>query len=265
MKKILITGAGSGLGRGTAIGLAQAGHQVTATTQIWPQVTQLRNEVEELGLTGQITVDKLDVLDPRDRQKAARWDFDTFVSNAGTGDGGPMAEIPVDLVRRTFETNVFSNLVLTQQVIRKFVDAGTPGRVVIVSSMGGMLTAYGLGAYCASKHALEAIAATLRDELADTGITVQTINPGAYNTGFNDRLGESTFEWHDDSVNFTREADLRATFDEIMKGQYDPQGMIDHMVAVIGADDGKYRNVWPPETEELIKQVQATAWTRQAG
>jgi NADP-dependent 3-hydroxy acid dehydrogenase YdfG len=126
MKKILITGAGSGLGRGTAIGLAQAGHQVTATTQIWPQVTQLRNQAEELGLTGQITVDKLDVLDPRDRHKAARWDFDTFVSNAGTGDGGPMAEIPVDLVRRTFETNVFSNLALTQQVIRKFVDAAPP-------------------------------------------------------------------------------------------------------------------------------------------
>ena len=151
------------------------------------------------------------------------------------------------------------------QDIRKFVDAGTPGRVVIVSSMGGMLTAYGLGAYCTSKHALEAIAATLRDEVAGTGITVQTINPGAYNTGFNDRLGESTCEWHNDSVNFTREADIRATLDEIMKGQYDPQGMIDHMVAVICADDGKYRNVWPAETEELIKQVQATAWTRQAG
>jgi hypothetical protein len=103
------------------------------------------------------------------------------------------------------------------------------------------------------------------DDALGTGITVQTINPGAYNTGFSDRLGESTFEWHDDSVNFTREADIRATFDEIMKGQYDPQGMIDHLVAVIGADDGKYRNVWPPETEEFIKQVQATAWTRQAG
>ncbi|MFD7001339.1 SDR family NAD(P)-dependent oxidoreductase [Streptomyces mirabilis] len=50
MKKILITGAGSGLGRGTAIGLAQAGHQVIAATQIWPQVTELRRHVAELGL-----------------------------------------------------------------------------------------------------------------------------------------------------------------------------------------------------------------------
>jgi NAD(P)-dependent dehydrogenase (short-subunit alcohol dehydrogenase family) len=65
MKKVLITGAGSGLGRGTAIGLAQAGHRVIATTQIWPQVTELRRHVAELGLDGRVTVDKLDVLDDR--------------------------------------------------------------------------------------------------------------------------------------------------------------------------------------------------------
>jgi NAD(P)-dependent dehydrogenase (short-subunit alcohol dehydrogenase family) len=262
MKKILITGAGSGLGHGTAIGLAQAGHHVIATTQIWPQVTELRREVADLGLEDRVTVDKLDVLDPNDVKLATKWDFDTFVSNAGVADCGPMAEIPVELVRRTFETNVFSNLELIQRVVRKFVDEEIPGRVVIVSSMGGMLTAYGLGAYCASKHALEAIAASLRDELASTGITVQTINPGAYDTGFNDRIAESTYHWHDDAVNFTREADIRASYAEIMQGQFDPQEMIDKMVEVIGADDGKYRNVWPPATEELIKQVQESAWTR---
>jgi NAD(P)-dependent dehydrogenase (short-subunit alcohol dehydrogenase family) len=261
VKKILITGAGSGLGRGTAIGLAQAGHQVFATTQIWPQVSDLQREVAELGLADRVEVDKLDVLDLRDIKAAMAWDFDTLVSNAGFGEGGPMAEIPVDLVRGTFETNVFSNLELMQHAIRKFVDAGTRGRIVIVSSMGGMLTAYGLGAYCASKHALEGIAATLRDELAPTGITVQTINPGAYLTGFNDRLGDSTYHWHDDAKNFTRDADIRANFAEIMQGQFDPQDMIDKMVEVIGADGGNYRNVWPPATEELIKQVQEAAWT----
>jgi NAD(P)-dependent dehydrogenase (short-subunit alcohol dehydrogenase family) len=261
VKKILITGAGSGLGRGTAIGLAQAGHQVFATTQIWPQVSELQRDVAELGFANRVEVDKLDVLDLRDIKAAMAWDFDTLVSNAGFGEGGPMAEITVDLVRRTFDTNVFSNLELMQHAIRKFVDAGTRGRIVIVSSMGGMLTAFGLGAYCASKHALEGIAATLRDELAPTGITVQTINPGAYLTGFNDRLGESTYHWHDDAKNFTRDADIRANFGEIMQGQFDPQDMIDKMVEVIGADGGNYRNVWPPATEELIKRVQEAAWT----
>ena len=63
-------------------------------------------------------------------------------------------------------------------------------------------------------------------------------------------------------MNFTREADIRANFAEIMQGQLDPQEMIDKMVEVIAADDGKYRNVWPPATEELIKRVQESAWTR---
>ena len=261
MNNVLITGAGSGLGRGTAIGLAKAGHRVFATTQIWPQATELERESRELALADRLTVDKLDVLDERDVAKAMRWPFDTFVSNAAIGESGPIAEIPVDLVRRTFETNVFANLAITQHVVRKFLESKTRGRIVFVSSMGGMLTAYGLGAYCASKHALEGIAAAMRDELAQTGITVQTINPGAYDTGFNDRMADTTYHWHDDDAHLTKESDIRVNFAAIMKGQLDPQEMIAKMVEVIGADDGLYRNVWPPAIEALVKQVQERAWT----
>jgi len=173
-----------------------------------------------------------------------------------------MAEIPVDLVRRTFETNVFSNLDLTQKIIRKFIDGRIKGRIVFLSSVGGLLTAYGLGPYCASKHAVEAIAASLRDELADHGISVQTINPGPYLTGFNDRIADTTYKWLGKSNNFSKEADVRANFARIMDAQFDPQDMIDKMVAIIGAKDGLYRNVWPPQTEQLIKDVQAHNWTR---
>ena len=145
MKKILITGAGSGLGRGTAIGLAQAGHEVIAATQLWPQVSDLQREVAELDLENKIVVDKLDVLDSRDIATAMKRDFDTLVNNAGTGESGPMAEIPVDLVRRTFDTNVFGNLDVIQHAVRKFFDAGTRGRIIIISSMGGMWRSYRCG------------------------------------------------------------------------------------------------------------------------
>jgi NAD(P)-dependent dehydrogenase (short-subunit alcohol dehydrogenase family) len=135
-------------------------------------------------------------------------------------------------------------------------------RIVLVTWFGGLVTAYGLGPYFASKHALEALASTLREELAPTGITVQTVNPGAYDTGFNDRMADTTYKWQNDAVNFEREADIKANFARIMKGQLDPQDMIDRMVSVIGSDDGKYRNVWPPSIEDFVKQVQEADWSR---
>jgi NAD(P)-dependent dehydrogenase (short-subunit alcohol dehydrogenase family) len=262
MKKILITGAGTGLGRGAAVGLAKAGHRVIASVQHWPQVIELRQHVADLGLEKNVIVERLDVLDARDIDVAVKWDFDTFVSNAGVGGAGPMSEMPVHLVRQAFEVNVLGNLQLSQKIIRKFIDGGTKGRLVFISSMAGLMILPYVGAYCASKHALEAIAAAFREELAGHGITVQTINPGPFLTGFNNRMGDATFEWLDDSRNFTKEADVRANFAGIMQAQLDPQEMIDKMVEIIGAEDGLYRNVWPPETEAMIKQVQAAEWTR---
>ena len=262
MKKILITGAGTGLGRGAAVGLAKSGHRVIASVEQWQQVAGLRQHVTDLGLEKNVIVERLDILEARDIDVAVMWDFDTLVCNAGVGGAGPMSEMPVHLVRQTFEINVFGNLQISQKIIRKFIDGGTKGRLVFISSMAGLMDMPDVGAYCASKHAVEAMAAAFREELAGHGITVQTINPGPFLTGFNDRMGDATFEWLDDSRNFTKVADVRANFAGIMQVQLDPQVMIDKMVEIIGAEDGLYRNVWPPETEALIKQVQAADWAR---
>ena len=66
--------------------------------------------------------------------------FDILVNNAGIGEGGPISEIPVELVRKNFETNVFSALDFTQRVVRNWVAAGIHGKVVFVSSVVGLLT-----------------------------------------------------------------------------------------------------------------------------
>jgi short chain dehydrogenase len=102
-------GAGSGFGERAAIGLAQNGHHIIAGVQIWPQVTSLRQKVRSLGLNN-LRVEKLDLLHPYDVDHALKWDIDILFSNAGIGENGPACEIPVDLVRRTFETNVFAPL-----------------------------------------------------------------------------------------------------------------------------------------------------------
>jgi NADP-dependent 3-hydroxy acid dehydrogenase YdfG len=82
-QKILITGAGSGLGEGTAIGLARNGHDVIATAQTWPQVTALRLKSKAFVLPT-FRAEKLDLLDQYDVARACNWDFDILVNNAAS-------------------------------------------------------------------------------------------------------------------------------------------------------------------------------------
>ncbi len=262
-KRVLITGAGSGLGEGTAIGLAQAGHQVIAGVQISPQVTALRQKAKELDLEKNLRVEKLDILDPYDVNYALTWDIDVLFSNAGIGEAGPVFEIPIDLVRRNFETNVFAPLQLAQKFIAKFIHEKRKGKVVFTSSMGGLFTPDGYGIYVSTKHALEAIAEALSSELKKYNIQIQTINPGAYLTGYNETMADAPFRWLDDARNFTKKAEMRATFDALLgtpQGRLDPAEMIEAMIRIVPADTGKFRNVVPKFVEDMLKAHQQQAW-----
>jgi NAD(P)-dependent dehydrogenase (short-subunit alcohol dehydrogenase family) len=264
-KRILITGAGSGFGEGAAFGLAKEGHRVIATAPVWPQVTTLRQKAASLGLTGTMQVEKLDLLNPRDIAFAHTFDIDVLFSNAGVGQSGPVSEIPIDLVRTNFETNVFAPLALAQGFIRRFVDEKRPGKIVFTSSMGGLFTPAGFGTYCATKHALEAIAESLSEELKPYNIKVQTINPGPYLTGFNETMAETTFHWLDDSKNFNKRADVKAKFDSMLgtpEGRLDPNEMIAAMVRIVPSEAGKFRNVVPQTIEDFLKKHHTDAWDR---
>src|SRR5690554_5088676 len=121
-KTILITGAGSGFGEASAIGLARQGHKVIATAHVAPQVTPLREKAKALGLKN-LTVERLDLTDPYDLDQALKHDIDILWNNAGMGEAGPVFEIPMDLVRKNYEVNVFQPLALTQRFVRKWIDA----------------------------------------------------------------------------------------------------------------------------------------------
>jgi NAD(P)-dependent dehydrogenase (short-subunit alcohol dehydrogenase family) len=261
-KTILVTGAGSGFGKGAAIGMAKNGHDIIATVQVSSQVTPLREEVKALGLD-HIRVERLDLFDPYDIAQAQTWDFDVLWNNAGMGEAGPVWEIPIDLVRKNYEVNVFLPLVLTQGVVRKWVSERKKGKVVFTSSMGGLFTPANWGTYVSTKHALESIAEALQQELKAYGIKVQTINPGAYYTGYNETMADNPFRWLDDSKNFTKRATLRDEFDSFFatpEGRMDPTEMIDRMIEVVPADDGKFRNVLPKKIEDMLKEHQLQAW-----
>ena len=182
-KTVLITGAGSGFGKGVALGLARLGHEVIAGCHIWPQVTDLRSEAAHEALT--LRVIKLDVLSEIDRRHALALEFDTLFNNAGIMESGPVAELPMEVVRSSFETNVFAALAMAQGAARKFIKARV-GRIVWTSSVAGLVGVSWDGAYSASKFAVEGFCLAMREELKPYGIEVATVNPGPYRTGFND-------------------------------------------------------------------------------
>jgi NAD(P)-dependent dehydrogenase (short-subunit alcohol dehydrogenase family) len=265
-KTVLITGAATGLGKGAAIGMAKNGHNVIATAHVASQVTPLREEAEELGLTN-LRVERLDLSDPYDMAYAQTWDVDVLWNNAGMGEAGPVFEMPVDLVRRNYEVNVFLPLQLTQGFVKKWIEQKQQGKkIVFTSSMGGLFTPANWGVYVSTKHAIEAVAEALQQELKPYGIKVQTINPGAYYTGYNETMADAPFRWLDDARNITKRAALRAEFDRFLRapdGHLDAKEMIDRMVEIVPADTGKFRNVVPKATEDMLKAHQLAAWENQ--
>lgn len=180
-KTVLITGAGSGFGKGAATILAERGHDVIATTETQEQADALAAEHPEL------TVRKLDVTNDADVAGAADLGVDVLINNAGVGVLGPIASIPMDKVRLSFEVNVFGMVAMSQAVIPGMRERGR-GRIINVSSIAGVLASAQGSPYCMTKHAVEAFTKSLRAELAPHGIDVTKVNPGPYNTGFNDRM-----------------------------------------------------------------------------
>lgn len=255
-KTIFITGAGSGLGKGAAFGLAKQGHRVIAPVETAPQVTALLEEAEIEGI--EMEVFKMDIKNPQDMAQMLDYDFDVFVANAAVNEGGPLSEVPMTNFRELFEVNVFSTLETAQIAARKFVEKGS-GKIIFMSSMAGITATPYVGPYTATKHAIEAIAATMQKELESHGVQVATINPGAFATGFNDRSAEAKWKWYDEKIHFTDKEEMKEA-DKALENQYDPADMIAKMVEVIPLDTHKFRTAYPPETEQQMKEEEAKRW-----
>ena len=255
-KRVLISGAGSGWGREAAWRLAKKGHHVIAGVQTSPQITALREDADKQKIP--IRVEKLDIRELADREFAFGWEVDVLVNNAGIGEAGPIAEVPIDRVRAVFETNVFATLELSQGFIRQMVKRGS-GRVIFMSSVAGLTTVPFTGPYCASKHALQSCAEALREEVASHGVQIATINPGAYLTGFNDRLWETWQRWYDPTINFTRPDEMR--WDDLAH-QFDPEEIVRTILSVVEDEGGLFMNVHPQRVAEQVKAKQAEAWKK---
>lgn len=251
----LITGAGTGFGKEIAFQLAEAGHQVIATVEIMSQVSALSQEADERGLT--LRIEKLDVTDPADREKAWEWDVDVLLNNAGISEGGAVVDIPEDHFRRQFEVNVFGPVLLTQCFAKKMIQNGH-GRIVFISSVSGLMADPLSGPYGASKFAIEGFAESLAKELQGFNVEVAVINPGPYLTGFNDREFEQWKNWQDDPAQRLFDYDQLAFPYE----QFDPQAVIKPTIKVLTGEKKDYRTVIPKAMVALVKKRQDEPWNR---
>jgi len=180
-KAVLITGCSSGIGEATARRLAGHGWSVYASARRLESIEHLAEDGCKLL--------QLDVCDERSMRAAVETverehgAVGVLVNNAGYSQGGPIEQVPLEAVRRQFETNVFGLIALTQLVLPA-MRAQHWGKVVNIGSMGGKLTLPGGGLYHATKHSLEAISDALRFEVRGFGVDVVLIEPGLITTEF---------------------------------------------------------------------------------
>lgn len=250
---ILFTGATSGLGAGAALGLAEQ-HRVTVAGETWQQVTAFRERAEAAG--ARLDTIKLDLLDDVDLAHAADRRVDTLVLNAAVQFAGSMLDVPMSEVRRSFDVNVFAHLDLVRRIVPQMMKRRR-GRIVWVSSQAGLYAPPFLGTYAATKHAIEALASVLRTELHLSRISVATINPGLFRTGFNETGAESYRQW-------SHGRDVLVPMPPagpVLAAQHDPQPMIDAMIEVIPDGRSRYRTMVPDDAVAQTRLAQQLAWT----
>lgn len=209
-KIILITGCSSGFGFFSSSHLASKGHQVIATMRNLTKRTKLDDEIIKGNLP--ITVLQMDVTKPDsiarclDEIEKKFGQLDILINNAGYGIGGFFEDLSDQEFRAQMETNFFGVLNVTRAALPLLRKSPT-ARIINISSTAGLTTTPGMGAYNASKWAVEGFSECLRQELRLHGIKVLLVEPGPYPTEIltsNTRFAEKANNPHSPNYPYTR-------------------------------------------------------------
>ncbi len=189
-RTVLITGCSSGIGATTAIHLRDRGWRVAPTARKPEDLERLRSDgFDPISL---------DVQSPEAVERAIETATRMFpegigalVNNAGFGQPGAIEDITRDELRRQFEVNVIGVHDLTRHLLPAMIGQGY-GRIVNIGSILGLYALPFIGAYSASKFALEALTDALRAEMSGTGLGVSLIGPGPIRSSFRDNAASLT-------------------------------------------------------------------------
>ncbi|UUU43733.1 SDR family oxidoreductase [Streptomyces sp. NBC_00162] len=187
-KTVLITGTSSGIGLAAAVAAAEAGWQVIATMRDTGKADPLRSAAAAAGVAERVRIKRLDVIDAGsvtaciDEVLAEYGRLDAVVNNAGAGRVGTIEQGTVEDVRATMEVNFFGVVEVTRAAMPHL--RASRGRLITVTSVGGVIGQPFNEAYCAAKFAVEGFMESLAPAAASVGVDVTVVEPGAVASEF---------------------------------------------------------------------------------
>ncbi|MCP3784780.1 SDR family NAD(P)-dependent oxidoreductase [Micromonospora sp. A3M-1-15] len=190
---VLITGTSTGIGLETAVGAARAGWRTVATLRDPARADRLRAAADATGVGDLLDVRRLDVVDQAEVAAcvadvvARHGRLDAVVNNAGAGHVGTLEQETVEDVRAVMEVNFFGVLHVTRAALPHL--RATRGRLITVTSVGGVVGQPFNEAYCAAKFAVEGFMESLAPVAATVGVSVTVVEPGAVASEFVANVG----------------------------------------------------------------------------
>jgi NAD(P)-dependent dehydrogenase (short-subunit alcohol dehydrogenase family) len=188
MRSALVTGASTGIGRATALHLDAAGWRVYAGVRREEDAASLREAGSERLMPLILDVTDADQIATAAEQigmETGKGGLDGLVNNAGIAVPGPLETLPIDDFKRQIEVNLNAQVAVTQAMLPAIRSA--TGRIVFITSIGGLMAFPMFGAYHAAKFGLEAVGDVFRQELKPWGISVSVVEPGSIATPIWDR------------------------------------------------------------------------------
>lgn len=205
MERILYTGAASGIAKEV---IKKIKHKYYIYVGVH-NVKQLKLTKEKYKTEKNIEVLKLDITNKKDLEQIKNINIDILICNAAIGYGGSICEIDIKKVRENFEVNVFSNFKLVQIVLKKMMKKDS-GKIIMVSSLAGIMPIKFLGVYSATKASINKLTQSLNKELKllTKNIKISLVEAGMYKTGFNQVMLENKYEWMQKESYFKQELEL---------------------------------------------------------
>lgn len=171
-RHVVVTGAGKGIGRATAVMLARRGATVTALSRSADDLAALADEIG-------CRTHAVDLADPEATRAAMRAALpaDLLVNNAGTTELDSFLDLPLENMDLLYAVNTRAPMIVAQEYARSAVERGAKGAIVNVSSVASFVSVRDHAAYCASKAGLDGLSRVMALELGPKGIRVNTVNP----------------------------------------------------------------------------------------